>query len=104
MIGTLRGAGFSLTSTIQAFSVLDSYIYGFGRQQLNMSVGGGDSIAETTEAFKRAIPPDEFPHLTEMVDWALRGAYDESSDFEFGLDLILEGLQRVLDAQDAGKS
>ncbi len=32
-----------------------------------MSVGSGASLEEMAEAFMRAIPPDEFPYLTEMV-------------------------------------
>ena len=40
VVGTLRRAGFTLEMAARAFSLLDSYIYGFGRQQLNMSAGG----------------------------------------------------------------
>ena len=36
VIGKLRRAGFSLEASAHAFSVLDSYIYGFGRQALNV--------------------------------------------------------------------
>ena len=65
-----------------------------------MSAGGGASLEEMTEAFMRAIPADEFPYLTEMVvDYALKVDYDESADFAFGLDLILDGLQRVLESR-----
>jgi len=100
VIGTLRRAGFSIDQAARAFSVLDSYVYGFGRQQLNMSAGGGASLEEMAEAFRRAIPADEFPYLTEMVvEWALKGDYDDSADFDFGLDLILGGLERVLKSQ-----
>ncbi len=97
VIGTLRRGGFSIEQAAGAFSLLDSYVYGFGRQQLNMS-GGGVPRGETTEAFKSAIPADEFPYLTEMVvDYALKGDYDASADFGFGLDLILDGLERGLE-------
>ncbi len=100
VIGTLRRAGFSIDQAARAFSVLDSYVYGFGRQQLNMSAGRGASVEETTEAFMRAIPADEFPYLTEMVvDYALKGDYDDGADFDFGLDLILDGLERVLESR-----
>ncbi len=98
VLGTLRRAGFSLEMAVRAFSLLDSYIYGFGRQQLNMSAGGDITPEEMAEAFLRAIPDDEYPHLREMVvEYAMTAGYDESADFEFGLDLILDGLQRLLD-------
>ena len=53
---------------------------------------------EMAEAFLRAIPADEYPYLREMVvDHAMATGYDERADFEFGLDLILDGLQRLLE-------
>jgi AcrR family transcriptional regulator len=97
VVGTLRRAGFSLELAARAFSLVDSYIYGFGRQQLNMAVGGA-TPEETTEAFLRAIPADEYPYLRQMViGYAMENGYDDSADFEFGLDLILGGLERLLE-------
>lgn len=98
VLGTLRGAGFTLEMAARAFSLLDSYIYGFGRQQINMAVEDGMTPEEIAEAFLRAIPADEYPHLREMVvDYAMTAGYDENADFEFGLNIILDGLQRLLD-------
>jgi hypothetical protein len=31
-----------------------------------------------------------------VVEYAMNAGYDERADFEFGLDLILNGLQRLL--------
>jgi len=98
VVGTLRRAGFTLEMAARAFSVLDSYIYGFGRQQLNVSAGRDSKPEEPGQAFLRAIPADEYPYLREMVvEHAMNSGHDESADFEFGLDLILDGLQRLLD-------
>ena len=98
VVGTLRRAGFSLEMAAHAFSVLDSYIYGFGRQSLNVSVDRDVTPEETTEAFLHAIPADEYPYLREMVvDHAMAAGYDEDADFAFGLDLILDGLERLLE-------
>jgi AcrR family transcriptional regulator len=98
VIGTLRQAGFSLELAARAFSLLDSYVYGFGRQQFNMSSGGEAAPEETAEAFLRAVPADKYPYLAEMItDYAMQVGYDESTDFQFGLGLILDGLQRLLD-------
>ena len=98
VVGTLRRAGFTLEMAARAFSLLDSYIYGFGRQRLNMSAGGDMTPEDMAEAFLRAIPADEYPYLREMVvEHAMSSGYDESADFEFGLNLILDGLQRLLD-------
>ena len=61
VLGTLRRAGFTLEMAARAFAVLDSYIYGFGRQQLNVSTGPDVKLEEQAEAFLRAIPADEYP-------------------------------------------
>ncbi len=98
VIGALRRAGFTLELAIRAFSLLDSYVYGFGRQQLNASAVSDGTPEEMAEAFLRAIPADEYPYLREMVvEHAMKSGYDERADFDFGLDLILDGLQRLLD-------
>jgi AcrR family transcriptional regulator len=100
VIGTLRRAGFSLETAAQAFSLIDSYIYGFGRQQFNMAAGGDATPEDIADGFLRAIPADEYPYLREMVvDYAMETGYDDSADFEFGLDLILGGLQRLLEKE-----
>jgi AcrR family transcriptional regulator len=97
VIGTLRRAGFTIDRAAQAFSVLDSYVYGFGRQQFNMAAGSGASLEEMAAAFQRAVPADEYPYLNEMiVEYGLKGDYDERADFAFGLDIILDGLERAL--------
>jgi AcrR family transcriptional regulator len=97
VIGTLRRAGFTLELAARAFSILDSYIYGFGRQQLNIAVPPGVTPEEMAEAFLRAVPADEYPYLREMVDHAMTTGRDDGADFEFGLDLILDGLHRLLE-------
>ncbi|HIH03362.1 MAG TPA: TetR/AcrR family transcriptional regulator [Methanoregulaceae archaeon] len=97
VIGTLRRAGFSVELALRAFSAIDSYVYGFGRQQLNISAAEGDP-KEMAAAFLSAIPADEFPYLREVItEHALTVGYDEAADFEFGLGLILDGLERVRD-------
>ena len=78
--------------------MLDGYTYGFGRQQLDMSAGPGVKPEEVTQAFLQGIPAAEYPDLREMVvEYAMDATRDESADFEFGLDLILDGLQSLLD-------
>jgi len=98
ILGVLRRAGFTPEHAIRAFSLIDSYIYGFIRQSLNIaSVDNGDASA--AEAFLRMLPADEYPYLAEMAAMqAAKPGYDEESDFDFGLNLILDALQGVLDA------
>ena len=100
VLGTLMDAGFSLEAASRCFSVLDSYIYGFGRQQL--SAGAGASPAEMAEAMLSAVPADEYPHLHRMVLLAMDSGYDAEADFAFGLDVVLEGLRQVLSTEPSG--
>ena len=98
VLGTLRRAGFTLEMAARAFAVLDSYIYGFERQQVNVSAGPDVEPEELAEAFLSALPAGEYPYLREMaVAHALDSGQDDSADFDFGLGLILDGLERLLD-------
>ncbi|NTU78386.1 MAG: TetR/AcrR family transcriptional regulator [Chloroflexales bacterium] len=98
IIGVLRRAGFTIELALRAFSLIDSYIYGFGRQSLNIASSDGGEVP-AAEAFAQALPADDFPYLAEMATtYAASPGYDAAADFAFGLELILDGLQRVLDS------
>ena len=100
VIGTLRAGGFSVTLAAHAFSALDSYIYGFALQEATLPFG--DTEEETVEVAKMMmaqVPADEYPHLTEFtVEHILKPGYDYGDEFAFGLDLILDGLERTSEA------
>jgi AcrR family transcriptional regulator len=96
VIGSLRDAGFSIEMAAHAYSAMDSYIYGFALQQVNLPPGARELAPDAARAFLRQFRADEYPHLAEMVlEHAMKPGYDYSSEFEFGLDLILEGLERL---------
>jgi len=97
VLGTLMEAGFSMDGAVHAFSLLDSYIYGFGIQQFNFSAGGDASPEERAEAILAYIPAEQYPYLHRMAAHAMRTGYDPEADFAFGLEIILDGLERVLD-------
>jgi AcrR family transcriptional regulator len=98
VIGVLRQAGFTIELSARAFSLIDSYIYGFGRQSQNIASGDGGDM-QTAEAFRQTLPTEAFPYLAEMAAvYATYPGYDAAADFTFGINLILDGLQRVLDS------
>jgi AcrR family transcriptional regulator len=97
VLGTLVTAGFPLDRAARAFSLLDSYVYGFGIQQFNMSADSDASTEEMAEALLAYIPAEKYPYLHRMASQAMESGYDAESDFDFGLELILDGLERVLD-------
>jgi AcrR family transcriptional regulator len=97
VIGTFREAGFSIEMAAHGFSLLDSYIYGFMMQEMSLPFETPEQTAEVAEDILRQLPRREFPYFTEMiVEHALRPGYSYTDEFSFGLDLILDGLERHL--------
>ncbi|RKN45257.1 TetR/AcrR family transcriptional regulator [Micromonospora endolithica] len=95
VIGCLRSGGFSISGAAHAISVLDSYLYGFALQELSLPFTSPADLEDVAGSILRQMPRDEFPHLAEMiVDRALKPGYAYAEEFEIGLDLILDGLQR----------
>ena len=97
VIGTLRGGGFSIQMTAHAYALLDSYIYGFAVQEAGLPFDSPEEVAEVTETMMAQFPsPEEYPHLAELaIEHILQPGYDYGDEFEFGLDLILDGLDRL---------
>ncbi|TQJ01762.1 TetR family transcriptional regulator [Amycolatopsis cihanbeyliensis] len=100
VIGCLRDAGFSIAMAAHAVSAIDSYIYGFVLQESSLPFDTPEEIEEIAGTITSRMPPDTYPHLTEMItDHALRPGYTYTDEFAFGLDLIIDGLERVLHGQ-----
>jgi hypothetical protein len=96
VIGTLRRSGFSIELTAHAYSVLDSYIYGFALQEAALPFRSGEESAEVAKRMMEHFEPDAYPHLTELaVEHVLKPGYDYANEFEVGLDLILDALERA---------
>src|SRR3954468_7614056 len=97
VIGTLRGAGFSVELTAHAFSALDAYIYGFALQERSLPFETAEEAEEVGRQMFARMPAGEFPHLTELtLEHILRPGYDYGDEFGYGLELVLDGLDRAL--------
>ncbi len=97
VIGCLRRAGFTVPLAAHAFSALDSYIYGFALQERELPFDTPDESAELARDLLAALPSEAYPHLTELTtQHVLRPGYDHGDEFEFGLDLLLDGLEHAL--------
>ncbi|MEO3977061.1 TetR/AcrR family transcriptional regulator [Streptomyces sp. CAU 1734] len=93
VIGALRAGGFSVAMTAHAFSLIDSYLYGFVIQEVSLPFSGSEDLAEVAGAIVREMPADTYPHLTELAtEHALKPGYDYGDEFAFGLGLILGAL------------
>jgi AcrR family transcriptional regulator len=97
VLGSLRTAGFSVELAAHAYAVLDSYIYGFALQEVGLPFQTPEELAAVADTILGQLPAEEFPYFTEIaVEHALQPGYDFGNEFEFGLDLILDGLDRAL--------
>jgi AcrR family transcriptional regulator len=95
VIGCLLAAGFSMELTAHAFAAVDSYVYGFALQEKGLPFDTPEQTADMAQAMLAHFPVDEFPHLAAFTrEHVMAPGYDFGDEFEFGLDLILDGLQR----------
>jgi AcrR family transcriptional regulator len=93
VIGTLRAGGFSIPHTAQAFSLLDSYVYGFVLQELSLPFDAPGQTGEVIGTIAEEVPIAEFPHLAELVtEHFTQPHYRFGDQFNFGLDIVLDGL------------
>jgi hypothetical protein len=82
--------------TAHAYAILDSFIYGFAFEEAILPSGGGEGFAEVAEQIAAHFPSDQYPHLAELTfEHVLQPGYDFGDSFEFGLDLIIDGLERA---------
>jgi AcrR family transcriptional regulator len=98
VLGCLRAAGFSIEMAVHAYSVQDAYIYGFALQERDMSAeSAADFAAEAGRQMREyEAVLDDYPHLVEVVGGHVaKAGYDYATEFLFGLDLILDGLERL---------
>ncbi|WP_205507523.1 TetR/AcrR family transcriptional regulator [Myxococcus vastator] len=93
VLGALRAGGFSVAMAAHAFSVIDSYLYGFVLQELSLPFTSPAELDEVATDILRDLPADAYPHLKELItEHALQPGYHYADEFEFGLSLILDAL------------
>jgi AcrR family transcriptional regulator len=98
VLGTLRASGFSVEMAAHAYSLLDSYIYGFALTKMNLPFEtGGAEIAEVAQDMLMPFDPGAYPHLLEFItEHAVAPGYDYGDEFEYGLELVLDGLEAAV--------
>lgn len=97
VIGTLRGAGFSVAMTAHAYALIDAFVYGFALSEASLPINGPDTVTEVAEQMMEQYAADDYPHLVEFsVEHVMQPGYDFGEEFEFGLGIVLDGLGRSL--------
>ncbi len=103
VIGKLRAAGFDIPMVAHAYSVLDGYIYGFALTRMNVPFETTAEMDAMAQDMFEPLPANEYPNLAEFVtDHVLKPGYDYAEEFEYGLDLVLNGLEQALNTERPG--
>jgi AcrR family transcriptional regulator len=93
-LGCLVEAGFSFEMADHGWNAIDSYIYGFTLQELNFPLEVSD-YPEVAASFIPMIPRQQYPYMNQLSHRVIDGSYNGLHDFEFGLELILNGLDEL---------
>ncbi len=99
VLGILIGAGFSPAVAANAFLVLDSYIYGFERQRSSLGLEEDTESTAAAQEILEAIPEGAYPNAMLVATQYAVEPFDQDAAFDFGLGLILDGLERLLGGQ-----
>ena len=100
-LGRLREGGFSIEGALDAWNTLDSHLYGFTLQELNLPFDVSETQQVSASVLPQ-IPADEFPHVAEVITHVMQSGRAEN--FQFGLDLILEGLEAILNRAEGPRT
>jgi AcrR family transcriptional regulator len=99
VMGCLRKAGFPFAMAVHAYSVQDAYIYGFALQEKDMALENPGSAGDAARRRVETIGAlEEYPYLVEIATKLPESGYDNAVEFEWGLDLILDGLEQLRNA------
>lgn len=96
----LRQAGFSVVMATHANWLLNGHVYGYALQEASLPFDSAEDLAEMTEdVYLPQIPADRFPYLHESGAHLMEIGYDPSTEFLFGLDLVLDALEPLRDVR-----
>jgi AcrR family transcriptional regulator len=99
LLGRLGEAGLPAELTDLAYHALDSHILGFTLWEAGYTSAFKDLPPDFATTFVRGLPMQDYPHLADHVAYHQRPpSADRKGEFEFVLDLILDGLERARDA------
>ena len=96
LLAVLLDAGFSAAMATHATNLVDSYVLGFALQETNFPFSNAEELAVVGEQMLAQVQADQYPNLVRVSGELLASGFDYADEFEFGLDLILDGIERAL--------
>jgi AcrR family transcriptional regulator len=100
-LGVYRRAGLTPASTELAFHAVENHVVGYALQEVSFPLEA-DDLADAARGFLETLPADDFPHLAEHVRQHLTHDEIERGSFEFGLEQLLDGIERLRAEQVEG--
>lgn len=97
VIGCLRRNGFSVALAAHTFSAIDAYVSGFVLTEINLPFAPGENAQDFVAEIDQYLSAEQYPYLVEMITEQVSApGYSYGDEFEFGLDLVLDGIERHL--------
>ena len=99
VLGCLFTGGLPTDVVAHAYAIVDAFVYGFATQEASLPAAGAptEEFAAIAAQMAAAMPADEFPHLARFTsEHVLRPGYDFGDSFAVGLDLVLDGIERLV--------
>jgi hypothetical protein len=93
-IGYLQTAGFSYKMADYCWNMIDSYLYGFTLKELNFPFEPSE-YKDVAQDFSPQLPKEQYPFLYALSAEVISGRHDGLQDFNFGLNLILDGIEKL---------
>jgi AcrR family transcriptional regulator len=93
MSGVLLAAGFDGAETVRIANIIDSYVFGFVLQERVLPVATADQLAEAGPEILGAMPDGAYPHLARVAEELIAARFEYGSEFEAGLDIVLDALE-----------
>jgi AcrR family transcriptional regulator len=103
VLAVLLGSGLDGSTATRAYNLLDSYIYGFAIQQVNLPFGSAEELATVGTEMLDALPMDDYPNLARVARDLIGAGFDYAAEFESGLDLVLDAIE-TLDRPSRGRA
>ncbi|MFC5286624.1 TetR/AcrR family transcriptional regulator [Actinokineospora guangxiensis] len=93
-LGCLHAAGFPYRLAGHSCALIDSHVFGYVVRRLDLPFDP-ENLAEWAEHNLPQIPAERYPHVHAIAQRIVAAEYRDA-DFEFGLEIILDGLERLL--------
>lgn len=98
VIECFRTSGFSIPATAHAYAFLDSFIFGFILQEIQLPFSTFEDAGPAAKSIMFEVFKGEFPYLTELAtEHVMQPGYNYAREFDIGLEIVLDGIEKMKD-------